>query len=83
MGKIGKFLIFGLELPILVIIGLYIGFLFGENLNGPWTGVFTLVGAFIGLIIGSIILWWVAIKMYRTNKSSIKSSSSHLLHRKF
>ncbi len=83
MGKIARFLIFGLELPALVLLGLYIGSLLGENLDGPWSWVLALLGAVVGLIIGSIILWWVALKMYRMHKMQIEPSSFHLLHRKF
>ncbi|MCP8308426.1 MAG: hypothetical protein H3Z54_06990 [archaeon] len=65
IGKIFKFLIFGLELPAFVLLGLYLGFLMEKGLGKSWSGAFMLLGALIGLAIGSAILWWTALRMYR------------------
>jgi len=65
IGKIFKFMIFGLELPAFVLLGLYLGFLVGKDLGGSWSGALMLLGAFIGLAIGTMILWWTALRMYR------------------
>jgi len=77
IGKIVKFLIFGLELPAFVLLGLFLGFLVEEGFGRPWSGAFMLLGAIIGLAIGSIILWWMALRMYkRSIKTKIASNSS-------
>ena len=65
IGKIVKYLIFGLELPAFVLLGLYLGFLVEKELGKSLSGAFVLLGALIGLAIGSMILWWTAQRMYR------------------
>ncbi|MEM3624781.1 MAG: hypothetical protein QXL52_05760 [Nitrososphaerales archaeon] len=65
VGKIIKFLIFGLELPAFVLLGLFLGFLVEEGLGKSWSGAFMLLGAIMGLALGSIILWWTTLKIYR------------------
>ncbi|MCP8309092.1 MAG: hypothetical protein H3Z53_09175 [archaeon] len=75
IGKIVKFLIFGLELPAFVLLGLYLGFLVEKGLGRSWSGAFVLSGALIGLVLGSMILWWTALRLYKRSKRSVTSPS--------
>ncbi|MEM3437650.1 MAG: hypothetical protein QXP55_03830 [Nitrososphaerales archaeon] len=71
IGKIVKFLIFGLELPAFVLLGLLLGFFVENGLGRSYSGIFMLLGSIIGLVVGSIILWWTALRIY---KKSIRNS---------
>jgi len=65
------FLIFGLELPALVILGLYIGQLLGKRLGSPLDMISALAGSLIGLLIGSLIIIWVTMKLYKKQSQRI------------
>ncbi len=67
-----KWLIFGLEIPILSIIGLLLGRrLGGDNYNlEGFLGM--VIGATIGLIVGALILYFVAKRTYTKDKLVIR-----------
>jgi hypothetical protein len=81
ISKIVKFLIFGLELPAFVLLGLFLGFLAEDELSRPWSGAFMLLGAIIGLAIGSIILWWTALNMYKRSMGNSVMLNSFTLYK--
>ncbi len=71
-----KWLIFGLEIPILSILGLLIGKrLLGNNYFEGFLGMVT--GAIIGLIAGSLILYLIAKRTYSKDKQIIMKSLNY------
>ena len=51
-----KFLIFGLELPTLVIISMYAGWTIGKGLGPPFDILLTFLLTFAGFGLGTLIL---------------------------
>lgn len=51
-----KFLIFGLELPILVIVSMYTGWTIGKALGPPYDMLLTFLLTFAGFGLGTLIL---------------------------
>lgn len=52
-GNIGKWMVIGSELPIMVIALVYVGYYLGQQFGG-WVATFApIIGAFLGLIVGT------------------------------
>ncbi len=71
-----KWLIFGLEVPILSILGLLLGRQLAGDNNSLEDFLGMVVGATIGLIAGSLILYLVALRTYSKDKQVIRRKTS-------
>lgn len=75
-GRIVKWLIIGLEVPFLSIVGLFIGLrLSGDqfDLSGLMGMV---VGSTLGLMAGSLILYVIALRTYNKDKHAVSGKTS-------
>ncbi len=66
--KVG-FLVAGLQLPILVVLGLFASNTVTNTWSPFWRTLAILLGASAGFVLGSLILWWLALRLYRRNSS--------------
>lgn len=64
----------GLEMPGLVVLGLYSSQKLARMWAEPWRTLGVLVGTTAGFIIGSVVLWWAALKLFHL-KSAFPSTS--------
>jgi hypothetical protein len=55
-GNIGKWLVIGTELPIMVIAGVYIGNYLGKQFGAPVSTYAPIIGAFLGLLAGTYFI---------------------------
>lgn len=53
VGNIGKWLALGTEVPIMVLVGVYIGRYLGEQFGDPTSVFWIIVGAVLGLLVGA------------------------------
>ncbi|WXG41401.1 MAG: hypothetical protein WED07_11655 [Candidatus Freyarchaeum deiterrae] len=52
-GNVGKWMVVGSELPIMVIAGVYIGYYLGQQF-GSWVATFApIIGALLGMLVGT------------------------------
>ncbi len=59
------FVILGLEMPGLVVLALYSSEAATRTWLEPWRTVAILVATTVGFVTGSVVLWWVAVRIYR------------------
>ncbi|MEM2135155.1 MAG: AtpZ/AtpI family protein [Candidatus Jordarchaeaceae archaeon] len=53
IGNIGKWMVIGSELPIMVIAGVYIGYYLGEQFGAQYYNFFVILGAVLGFLVGT------------------------------
>ncbi len=53
VGNIGKWMVIGSELPIMVIAGVYIGYYLGEQFGAQYYNFFVILGAVLGFLVGT------------------------------
>ena len=63
-------LIFGLELPALVLLGLYFSSELTTGWGEPWRTILVLVSSLGGYAAGALTMWWVALWIYRRQMNS-------------
>ncbi len=59
------FLLFGLEMPALVLLAVYLSQAVTRTWEEPWRTATILAAASLGLLTGSAVLWWSALRVYR------------------
>ncbi|MHA1644399.1 MAG: AtpZ/AtpI family protein [Candidatus Freyarchaeota archaeon] len=53
IGNIGKWIVLGSELPIMVIAGIFIGYYLGERFGAQYYNFFVILGAVLGFLVGT------------------------------
>ena len=66
------FLIFGLELPTLVLTGLYFSSEATAGWEDPWRSIVVLSSSLGFYTLGTLVIWWAAVKIYRHQKKPIE-----------
>ena len=61
-----KFLVIGLELPLMVILFMLLFKYIFQQAGEPLTSIAALAGALVGLALGSLFLWWYVLYLYRS-----------------
>lgn len=68
-----KFLLIGLELPLMVIGFMLLFRYIFQQTGEPFASLAALAGALAGLALGSLFLWWYALHLYRSSKVKLKT----------
>jgi len=61
-----------MSLPLLVFTGLYIGWVIGGTFNEPLRMITTFIGGVAGLILGSLLIYWVVKRLILTEVAKIR-----------
>ncbi len=61
-------LLFGLELPALVLLGLYLSWEVTAGWEDPWRSLAVLTSSLGFYAVGTLVIWWVALRIYRRQK---------------
>ncbi len=69
--KTALLLVFGLELPALVLIGLYMSWQVTTGWGDPYRSLVVLTSSLGFYALGTLVMWWVALRIYRRQKRQI------------
>ena len=64
-------LILGLELPALVLFGLYMSWQFTAGWQDPYRSIVVFTSSLGFYALGTLLIWWVALRIYRRQKRQI------------
>ncbi len=71
VGNIGKWMVIGSELPIMVIAGVYIGYYLGDQFGASYSTFFVILGAVLGFLVGVYNIFKI-IKIWESHEISKK-----------
>lgn len=71
IGNIGKWMVIGSELPIMVIAGIYIGYYLGDQFDPQYSTWFIILGAVLGFLVGTYNIFKI-IKLWESREISKK-----------
>jgi hypothetical protein len=75
-GNLGKWMAVGTELPIMVIAGVYIGYYLGQQFGPPVSTYAPIIGAFLGLLLGTYSMYVIIKTWERRNPIEKKDEAT-------